>query len=140
MNLELFFNFDGNCREAVEFYAKVFKSEVQNLMTYGQVPADPNSPVSKEDSEKICYASVRIGGQTVMFMDMPSDTPLVMGNQINPTLNLPDKQEVERVFNELKEGGEIYRELQQTFYSELYGMVKDKYGVNWHVMYYVEEE
>ena len=40
MRLELFFHFDGNCREAVEFYAKVFRTEVSNIMTYGDAPAD----------------------------------------------------------------------------------------------------
>ena len=42
MQLELFINFNGNCREAVEFYAKVFKSSVNNLMTYGEAPPDPD--------------------------------------------------------------------------------------------------
>jgi PhnB protein len=124
----------------VAFYAKVFKSEVHNLMTYGQAPHDPNWPVLEKDSERVCYASVQIGEMTIMFMDMPSDMPLVTGNQINPTINIADKQEVERVFNELKEGGEVYMQLGQTFYSELYGMLKDKYGVIWHIVYYVGKE
>jgi PhnB protein len=140
MQLELFINFNGNCREAVAFYAKVFNSEVKHLMTYGEAPADPNCPVLEEDSEKICYVSVRIGGMTVMFMDMPCDIPLALGNNINPSLSMSDKQEIKRIFNELKEDGEVYMELQSTFYSELYGMLKDKYGVIWHILHYVPEE
>ena len=140
MKLELFINFDGNCREAVAFYAKVFKSEISNLMTYGEAPADPDCPIADEDKEKVCYAGVKVGNMIMMCMDMPSDMPLVLGNNINPTLNTSDKQEVERIFNELKDGGEVYMELQQTFYSELYGMLKDRYGVIWHIMYYVNEE
>ena len=136
MQLELMVNFDGNCREAVEFYSKVFKSEILNLMTYGQAPADPNYPVNEADRDKICYCSVKIGNAIVMFMDMPTGTPLVLGNNISPTLSTNDKQEVERVFNELKEGGEVYWELQQTFYSELYGMLKDKFGVVWQILHY----
>ena len=140
MNLELFINFDGNCYEAVAFYAKVFKSKVENLMTYSQTPPDPNYPLAEEDKDKIMYAGVQIGGITVMFMDMPSGSPFIVGNNINPTISMENKEEVERIFNELKEGGEVYMELQQTFFSELYGMVKDKFGVIWQILYYVREE
>jgi PhnB protein len=140
MNLELFFNFDGNCREAVEFYAKVFKSEVKNVMTYGQAPPDPSYPLQEADKDKLMYADVKIGGVTVMFMDMPSGFPLVSGNNINPTISMDSKEEVERIFNELKDGGEVLAELQQTFFSELYGTVKDKFGIVWQILYYVREE
>ena len=139
MQLELFINFDGNCRDAVEFYAKVFKSEVGNLMTYGDVPPDPSYALSEADKDRIMYAGVPIGGITVMFMDMPSDSPLTVGDNINPTISIDDKDEVTRIFNELKEGGEVYMELQKTFYSEWYGMVKDKFGVIWHILYYVQQ-
>jgi PhnB protein len=140
MNLELFFNFDGNCREAVEFYAKVFRSEVKNLMTFGQAPPDPNHPLQEADKDKLMYADVMIGGITVMFMDMPSGFPLVAGNNINPTISMDCKEEVKRLFNELKDGGEVLAELQQTFFSELYGMVKDKFGIIWQILYYKREE
>jgi PhnB protein len=140
MHLELFFNFNGDCRQAAEFYAKVFKSEVKNLMTFGQAPPDPNYPLAESDRDKIMYADVRIGGITVMFMDMASGWPHVVGNNINPTISMESKEEVERVFNELKEGGEVQMALQQTFFSELYGMVKDRFGVIWQILYYKREE
>ena len=139
MKLELFINFNGNCREAVEFYAKVFKSEVSNLMTYAQAPSDPNCPITELDKDKICYAGVVIGDLTVMFCDMPAYSPVIMGNNINPTVSMDDKEEVKRIFDELKDGGEVLMELQQTFFSELYGMVKDKFGVVWHILYYVHK-
>jgi PhnB protein len=140
MKLELMINFDGNCREAGAFYAKVFKSEVKNLMTYSQAPPDPNDPVAEADMDKVMYSDVLIGGLTVMCMDMPSDCPAVIGNNISPAISIDCKEEIERVFNELKEGGEVYMELQTTFFSELYGMVKDKFGIIWQVLYYVREE
>ena len=137
MQLELFINFDGNCREAVEFYAKVFKSEVGNLMTYGEAPPDPSYTLADADKDRIMYAGIPIGGMVVMFMDMPSGLPLTVGNNINPTISVDDKDEVTRLFDGLKEGGEVYMELQKTFFSEWYGMVKDKFGVIWQILYYV---
>lgn len=140
MQLEMFINFDGNCREAVAFYAKVFKSEVQNLMTYSDAPPDPSYTISEADRNRVMYAGVPIGGMTVMFMDMPSDSPLAVGNNINPTVSTADKDEVTRIFNELKEGGTVYAELEKTFFSELYGMVEDKFGIIWQILYYIPEE
>ena len=140
MKFELFINFDGNCREAIEFYAKVFKSEAKNLCTYGQAPPDPNYPVADADREKLCYSDVLIGGLTVMFSDVPTGSPFVAGNNITPTISVDSKEEVERIFNELKTGGEVFMELGKTFFSELFGMVKDKFGVIWQILFYAREE
>jgi PhnB protein len=140
MQFEVFINFDGNCREALDFYAAVFKTEVQNLMTYGETPPDPGYTVPESDKDKIMYAGLQFGNMTAMFMDMPSGMPLAMGNNINPTLSTDDKEEVHRLFNALKEGGKVEMELQKTFFSELYGMVTDKFGIIWHILYYKQGE
>ena len=136
MQLELFLNFDGNCREAGEFYAKVFQSEVKNLMTYGDTPPNSDFSVAEADRDKIMYADVMIGGVCVMLMDMPSDSPLFVGNNVSPTLSTESADETARIFNGLKEGGEVYMELQKTFFSECYGMVQDKFGVVWQILQY----
>ncbi len=136
MQLEMFINFDGNCREAVEFYAKVFRTEIGNLMTYSDAPPDPSYPISEADKDKIMYAGIQFGNMVAMFMDMPSGAPLIKGNNINPTISIDDKAEVERLFNELSEGGSVEMELQKTFFSELYGMITDKFGISWQILYY----
>ena len=137
MKLEMFINFDGNCREAVEFYAKVFKSEAGNLMTYGDAPPDPGYIMPEEDRNRVLYAGLPIGGMVVMFSDAPSGSEFVQGNNISPTIGTDDKEEITRLYNELKEGGEVYMELGQTFFSELFCMVEDKFGVIWQISHYV---
>ena len=135
MKLEMFINLDGNCREAAGFYAEVFKSQVNDLMTYGETPPDPNFPLNEADRDKIMYAAVPVGDINVMLMDMPSGSPLTVGDNITPTLTLSDKGEITRIFNALKEGGRVYMELSNAFFSELYGMVQDKFGVIWQILY-----
>ncbi len=130
-NFSLFINFDGNCREATQFYAKVFESEVQCLMTYGEMPPDPNYPLSDADKEHVMYSCVPIFGCNVMFCDVPSNMPLTKGDNISPTLGTDDQDEIRRLFALLSEGGEVLMPLEKTFWSELYGMVQDKYGVIW---------
>ncbi len=132
-SFSLFINFDGNCREAVEFYAKVFQSEVQGLMTYGEMPPDPLYPVSDADKELVVYSTVPIFGCNVMFCDVPSSMPLSKGDNLSPTLGTDDMEEIRRIFSELSQGGEVLMELNKAFWSELYGMVQDKYGVIWQL-------
>lgn len=136
MSFDVFFNFDGNCREAAEFYAKVFKSEVKQLMTYGQMPPDPDYAVPEADREKVMYCCVPIYGCNAMLCDFPLGTPLIVGNNINPTLGTNDMAEIRRVFAELGEGGEVGMELQKTFWSDLYGIVTDKFGITWQLSHF----
>ena len=131
MTFSVFVNFDGNCREAVEFYAKVFRQDEVRLMTYGEAP-DEN--LKEEDKGRIMYADMTIGDSDVMFMDFSSDMQCVKGNNIQLTISDHDPQEVRRLFAELKEGGKVEMDLQETFWSALYGMVVDKFGVQWHIM------
>lgn len=136
MKFELFINFNGNCREAVNFYADVFNSEVKNLMTAGEAPADPNYTLKESDKDLIMYAEVKIGDKNIMFMDMTSDFPITIGNNINPTLNLTDKNEINRIFERLKEDGKVFVEPSEAFFSKWYCMVQDKFGVIWQILFY----
>ncbi len=133
MKFDLFINFDGECREAVAFYARVFQSEVRDLMTYGTMPPDPGFPVAAADVDKIAYCCVPIFGCNVMFTDTPSGMPFVKGNNLSPTLSADSADEITRIFNELKEGGTVDMPLQKTFWSDLYGCVTDRYGVIWQL-------
>jgi len=139
MKIELFLNFDGNCREAADFYADVFNSSVNNLMTYDEAPPDPNHPRSEADRDRVMYAGIPAGDMVIMVMDVPSGVPWSSGNQISPTISADDTEEVRRLFNSLAAGGTVMQPLQQVFFSDLYGMVLDKYGIVWQVLHYAEE-
>ena len=139
MKLEIFITFNGNCREALEFYAKVFKAEVGNLMTYGDAPPDPNYVCPEDDRDRIMYAGLPVGGMVAMFSDVPAGSEFIQGNNISPTIGSDDKNEITRLYNELKEGGEVYMELGKTFFSELFCMVEDKFGIIWQISYYKAE-
>jgi PhnB protein len=130
-SFQLFINFNGECREAVEFYSKVFKSEVLNIMTYSQMPPCPNYTVPEADKDKIMYCSIQIFGCTVMFSDIPAGTPFVKGNNFFPHIVTENMNEIRRLFDEFEKGGKVEMELQKTFWSDLYGMVTDKFGVIW---------
>ncbi|MCL2359362.1 MAG: VOC family protein [Nitrososphaerota archaeon] len=127
---DVFINFNGNCREAVEFYAKVFKKEPGQIMTYGDAPYEGGNPA---DKDRILYADLPIYGSNMMLSDSPSQMEFVRGNSIGMSIGDTDADELRRLFDELSVGGEVQMPPQKTFWSELYSMVTDKYGILWHL-------
>jgi len=135
MKLELFINFDGNCLEALKFYENVFETKVGNLMRYSDAPAEDGYEASEKDRDRVMYAGLPVGGIVVMFSDAPDDGSFVCGNNICPTLGFDSEAEIRRVYNALADGGEAYMELQKTFFSELFAMVEDKFGIIWQLTF-----
>ncbi|MCL1796280.1 MAG: VOC family protein [Clostridia bacterium] len=135
MPLDLMIAFDGDCKQAFDFYVRVFRAKVCSLMTYGETPPSYGYDVSESDNDRILYACIEIYGVAVMLMDVPSDVSLRKGDNICPTIALSSRNEIRRLFNELKAGGKVGMDLQKTFYSDLYGMVTDRFGVNWQLQH-----
>ncbi len=135
MALEVYLNFNGNCREAVEFYAKVFEQEQSQIMTFGDIPPDPEFPIPDEAKDLVMHTFLKIQGSTVMFSDTPLWMPFVAGNNISLVISSENEDEIRSFFNKLKEGGIVVMDLQETFWSKCYGFVTDKYGVGWQLSY-----
>ena len=77
MNIDVYINFKVNCREAVEFYSEVFGAERQQIMTYGEAPADPNFPLSEEIKNQVMHTSLNIKDRMLMFSDTPEFMPFI---------------------------------------------------------------
>ena len=131
MPMDVFINFNENCREAVNFYAQVFGLEEPAIMTYGEAPPNSQMPVTEETKNLIMHASLTIFGTVVMFMDTTPDTQVNQGDNIVLTIRSKDLDEVQSLFNKMKNGGRILMDLQETFYSKCYGMLIDKFGIPW---------
>lgn len=132
MSVGLFVNFKGNCREAVEFYSTVFGTEKPKFMTFGEMKSDSKNPmtVSEETKNLVMYTDLKINGDIVMFSDSPG-MPYIAGNNITISIGSKDKEEIKTFFNRMKVGGKVGMELQETFWSELYGDVTDQFGIPW---------
>jgi len=126
--LNIYLNFQGNCAEVLDLYANIFQT-APSRTTYGDAPG--GSPVPGWD-DKIMHAEMRIGGTDVMFSDCPPDTPFVLGSNFVMTYGNTDTEELHRVFNALAADGHVIQHLAKTFFSELFGMVTDKFGITWN--------
>ena len=133
MAINVYLNFKGNCREAVEFYADAFGAEKQKIMTFGDAPSNPEFPVSEAAKNLVMHTFLNIKGSMVMFSDVPDGMPFTAGNNISLVISSKDVDEVKAMFNKLKVGGTIHMDLQETFWSKCYGFVTDKFGIGWQL-------
>ena len=131
--IQLYFVFNGNCREAVEFYAKVFKTEEPNIMSFGDAPPDPNHTIPEEAKHLVMHVNLEIAGSKVMFSDTWPGSPFTVGNNITIAVVSEDEELIRSAFDGLKEGGKVNMELQETFWSKCYGQVVDKFGIEWQL-------
>ena len=129
MSCNVFINFDGNCRDVLEFYSKVFRLPAPEVMTYGSNP----SGASPEDADRVLYAMLPIAGSSMMFSDCPASFEHITGNNVMVSLGFDCPQEIERVFAELSEGGVVQMPPSKTFFSELFCMFTDKFGITWQL-------
>lgn len=135
MSVDAYLNFNGNCREAVEFYAQVFETEKPQIMTFGETPPNPEYPLPEEAKNLVMHTRLNINGSNVMFSDVFPGMQFVQGNNISLAIVSKNLDEVKSFFNKLKEGGTVSMELQETFWSKCYGQVKDKFGIDWQFNY-----
>lgn len=140
MAVEVYINFNGNCREAVNYYAEAFKTEKPEIMTYGDGPENPDFPISEETKDLVMHTSLNIGGSRIMFSDILPGMPFIEGNNISLTVISDNKEYITSAFNKLSVGGDIQMELQETFWSKCYGYLIDKFGIGWQFSYDSGEE
>lgn len=139
MAVDIYMNFNGNCREVVEFYADVFGTEKPQIMTFGDTPPNPEYPLPEEAKNLVMHSRLSIKGSIIMFSDVFPGMPFIMGNNISLSIVDKDIDEIKSLFHKLKEGGTIGMELQETFWSKCYGNLKDKFGIEWQFNYDSEE-
>ncbi len=135
MSVDVYLNFNGNCREAVEYYEQVFGIEKTYFMTFGEMPPNPEYPLPEEAKNLVMHTRLNISGSNVMFSDVFPGMPFVAGNNISLSLVSQNIDEIKSAFNKLKEGGKVGMELQETFWSKCYGSLTDKLGIEWQFNY-----
>lgn len=131
MALNIYLVFNGNCRQAVEFYSQVFSTPVGEIMTFGDGPENSEFPLGEAEKKLIMHTYMRISGDIVMFSDTFPGRPVTMGDNVSITVMSSDLEELKTQFHRIKEGGVVEMDLQETFWTQCYGSVRDQFGVNW---------
>lgn len=135
-----YLNFPGNAEEAFNFYKKVFKSEfINGIQRFGELPPDPNRPPMPEAIKKmVLHIELPIlGGHLLMGTDAPKEMGFTIanGNNMHIQIEPESREEAQRLFDELSEGGVVGMPIQDMFWGAYYGNFQDRFGVNWMINY-----
>lgn len=132
-SLNTYLFFDGLCEEAITYYQKHLGAVVKMMMRFSDAPEPmPEGTLPDDYDDKIMHAEFTIGTSSVFASDgCGSDSPMKGFSQ---ALTVQNAELAHHAFDALANGGEIKMPLEKTFWSELYGQVTDKFGVQWMVM------
>ncbi len=132
-----YIHFNGNAEEAFDFYKSVFGGEYAMLSRFKDM-ASTEYPISDEEADKIMHVALPIGKHNVL---MGSDTPAYMGKhnehetRSKISISTASKQEADALFNGLAQGGTIEMPIMDSPWGSYFGMLRDKYGIEWMVDY-----
>jgi PhnB protein len=136
-----YLNFHRNTEEVFNFYKSVFGGDFVDgkIHRFGEIPQQEGMPpIAEEDKNLVMHIALPIlGGHLLMGTDAPESMgfKLVVGNNVNISLHPDSREEADRLFKRLSEGGEVEMPMQDMFWGDYYGAFTDKYGIKWMVNY-----
>ncbi|MFA1819288.1 VOC family protein [Virgibacillus oceani] len=115
-----YFLFDGNAREALEFYKEVFEGDVSDIQTFGEA----DYPTPPEANDRIIHARFKKDDLFIMLSDTFPGQEVKTGNHISLALELESEEEIQKLYNALSQKGSVLMELQDTFWGAKYAKLK----------------
>jgi PhnB protein len=134
MNVQPYISFEGRAAEAIEFYKGAVGAKVDVVMHFKDAPPDMQAQMSPESKDMVMHAAFHIGDTQVMASDGQC-TGKASFSGISLTLNAADNAEAEKLFGALGKGGQVTMPMSETFFAHRFGVVSDKFGVNWMVIH-----
>ncbi|MDQ7950123.1 MAG: VOC family protein [Pedobacter sp.] len=130
--LNTYLNFNGNTEEAFSFYKSVFGGEFQLLSRFEDNPGACEG-LPEGEHKGIMHVALPIGKHSLLMgTDVPSVMPQVItGTNMSISVDADSRDEADRLFAGLAEGGTIQMPLQTMFWGAYFGMLTDKFGIQW---------
>lgn len=126
VNIYVYFN--GNCREAVSYYADIFGVQVGNITTYEELGFEN---LTEEGKKRIGHTEIYYTKEKyIMFADTQESDPIVVGRGFDLTIN-DTYEKCQEMFNKFKEKGEVVMDFTPTQWTSGYGIIKDLFGIKW---------
>ena len=119
-------NFDGNTREAMEFYKKCTGGELR-IQTFGDVKM-PGPPGTEN---RVMHAHLSSGSAVLMASDVMPGMKYTQGTNFYINVDCDNVAEIERLFAAFSEGGKVEMPLADQFWGARFGMLTDKFGMHW---------
>ena len=133
MNVQPYLSFEGRCEEALEFYKGAIDAKVEMVMHFKDAPAEAQAMITPESKNKVMHAAFKVGDTQVLASDGQCTGKSTFSG-VSLTLNATDAAEADKLFGALGKGGQVHMPLAETFFATRFGMLADKFGVNWMIL------
>lgn len=132
-----YLTFNGDCEAAFNFYKSVFGGEFTYIGRFGEMPESEEYKVPEADKGKVMHVSLPIGTSILMGSDCGGEwaPSFILGNNFSVSVSADSKEEADRIFSGLSAGGTVTMPLANTFWGDYFGMLTDKFSVNWMMSY-----
>lgn len=127
MKLIAYVHFAGECEEALNFYKETLGGTILQLSRMGDSPMD----VAETLKKKIMHARLQLGESVLYMSDTFDNNSIKQGNNVSLSLDLDEPAELDSLFAKLAVGGAIKMPVQDTFWGARFGMLVDKFGIDW---------
>jgi PhnB protein len=135
MQIQPYISFSGNCQEAVEFYADVFGTDNPEIILFGERLREPEAAAPDQAEKVVIRADLEPEETRVLLSDIPPKSQDIQKSKMTLVIFSDDLDEIKILYYKLKDGGTVEMELQETFWSKVYGSLVDKFGVGWQLNY-----
>jgi PhnB protein len=130
MRADIYLNYNGVCEDAFRFYARHLGGVLTGMTKHDAGP--PNAPIPPDWKTKVLHARLTLGNLVLMGADIPGAEPM---RSAYVTLTLDSATEAERIYELLKEGGQVFMKMEQTFFASRFAMVRDQFGTSWMLLH-----
>ncbi len=132
-----YLHFRGHCAEALAFYADVFGGTELHLMRYADTP---DMPEAMQDPTRVIHGQVRLGSGMLMASDYPPGMDGDEQKAVSVMQGVVSVAAGHEVFARLAEGGSVITAFGRSFFSDGFGMVRDRFGTHWMISVMPEDE
>jgi len=134
MQVHAYLSFDGRCEEALKYYEKTLGAKLGLVMRFSESPDKPPPGMLPPGAEnKIMHSELHIGDTLVMATDGNcAGKPSFSG--ISLAISVGQEADARRLFDALAKDGQVQMPLGKTFFSPAFGMLVDRFGINWMVV------
>jgi PhnB protein len=134
-----YLTFAGNCEEAFNFYRSVFGGKFGYVGRFGEMPPmEGHPPMPESEKNKIMHMSLPISQETILMGSDSSEAfghATVIGNNFSISVNAKSQSEADRLYNGLSAGGQKTMPMSKTFWGSYFGMLTDRFGIQWMLSY-----
>ena len=134
--INVYLTFNGNCEEAFNFYKSVFGGEFGYVGRYKDMPPVDGKTAPESEGNKLMHISLPISKETILMGSDSSDAfghATVIGNNFSISINTDSRSNADNFFKKLSAGGSSNMPMADTFWGSYWGMLTDKFGINWMI-------